>query len=192
MPSGALQMDDRNVPAGTETIDIPCALFLSATHNLCLSILLTLSLVPTLQAWFCLRFLSPPPCLLLFLSLFPPVYTWHIGLFPPIFAIHLCLLLGFPSLHFALPVSLYLYPPPCLHSPVSSPSLFNGPCEDCLHSCVFSFRLPRCCPALIGLSQQASHSSIYLVMLCLLVTCTLCSDTGKVKQRWLPVVFTRV
>lgn len=60
------------MPAGTETICIPGAFLLSATHNLYLSILLTvsLSLVHTLQAQFYLHFLSLPPSLPPPLSLF--------------------------------------------------------------------------------------------------------------------------
>lgn len=78
----------------------------------------SLSVLPTLQAWFCIGFLALPPCLLLFPSLFHPMYTWHICICPSSY-IHLNLLLCFASLNVFLQVSIYLNPLPCLHSPLS-------------------------------------------------------------------------
>lgn len=146
------------MPAGTETIYIPGAFLLSATHNLYLhlSILLTLplSLVHTLQAWFCLPpsfsfSLRVPSCVYL-------AYCFHTSA--------LC----YPSQPLTLPplpafISPHLRPLPCLHSPVSSLSLHNSLREDSLHSCVF-FRLAHCCPSLIGPSLEASHKPIYIHM----------------------------
>lgn len=115
MPRGAFKVDNRNAPAGTETIYIPGAFLLSATHNLYLSI--SRSFSPSLSLLFTpyrLGSASLPPSLSL--SVFPHVYTWHIAFIPPPFVIHLNLLLCLPSLHLSLYISVLCpaYIPLCL------------------------------------------------------------------------------
>lgn len=105
---------------------------------------------------------TPPPPLSL--PLFPAVLTWHLDSSLPRSPSISTLSLGRPlAASSATPTH-----PSCVPSGLQSP--FNSSCEDCSHSCVCFFRPPCCCPALSGLSQQASHSRIYLVLLCLLVT----------------------
>lgn len=150
MPRGALEVDNRNVPAGMKTIYIPGAFLLSATHNLSPS--LSCSQPPGLV-------LPPlPTFLILFLSLRSLLDTWHIACLLSMSASYF----AFPPLCFCLLVFLCLYPLSCLHSLVSSLSLCNSLWEHSSHSCVF-FQLADyspCspCPALIGLSRQTSHT----------------------------------
>lgn len=150
--AGLLEVDDRNVPAGTETVDIPQLTVIS--HNLCLSLALTL------QARFCLGFLSPPPCLLLFLSLLPLVCPWLVG-FLVLFSIsasNFCL----PSLHFSCSVPLYIlssaYIPLC---PLFL-SIIALVRIACILVCFFFFFFfsPACCPALIG--RHSRHHAVYI------------------------------
>lgn len=114
--AGRWKWTGRNVPAGNETIYIPSAFLLSATHNLSLSRSLTNTLqhTHTLRARFCLYFLSPPPSLLLSFSLCVP--WWIPGILLSVllssqylpFALH-CLPLPALLRCFFLSVSLYIF-----------------------------------------------------------------------------------
>lgn len=138
----------------------PKWILLSATHNLYISICsLSLLFTPSRLGSASTSFLHLPPSFSF--SLCVP------SCIPGILLSFLLSLLSISASSSASPpclslsISLYLYPLPCLHSPVSSHSLYNRLWEDALHSCVF-IRLAHRCPALPALLLLACHSRLHI------------------------------
>lgn len=127
---GRWKWTGRNVPAGNETIYIPSAFLLSATHNLSLSHTLSNTHSPSGLGSASTSFLHLPPSSFLSLFVFPGGYlaycflsssSSHLRIFLSPSTVSVSLL--YPAMFLSFGISLHLYSVACLHSLVSSFSI---------------------------------------------------------------------
>lgn len=127
---GRWKWTGRNVPAGNETIYIPSAFLLSATHNLSLSHTLSNTHSPSGLSSASTSFLHLPPSSFLSVFVFPGGYlaycflsssSSHLRIFLSPSTVSVSLL--YPAMFFSFGISLHLYSVACLHSLVSSFSI---------------------------------------------------------------------
>lgn len=117
------------MPAGNETIYIPSAFLLSATHNLSLSHTLSNTHSPSGLSSASTSFLHLPPSSFLSVFVFPGGYlaycflssSSHLRIFLSPSTVSVSLL--YPAMFLSFGISLHLYSVACLHSLVSSFSI---------------------------------------------------------------------